>query len=807
MGTIYLSEYPPILYSSENTAFSNRGDVCRCYKLDLPESYSLSERDLEKIHSIWYKAFKNLPNHSIVLKTDIYRKKNYDTSHLPEKNFLQKETKRHFSGREYMAHESYLHFIYADNRSFLKSPNVKNPFKKVPKLKDIQEYKAKVDNTFNLEVNRTIEYINSTRLIKATALNEKEIDSITNEYFNGFYTDRYTQSKRNGKKYQIGDKKVGAFVINSKKQFPETLSNSIVDENISSADYSFHRGYTDGLGFDLPFDHVYNQVFFISDHQLLKRDIEIKRRNFYGARRLSAENDKASKNLEEHLEEIADDEKVKLIQAHFNLIFFAKSDEELEYNGNQVSKILKELDIKPFYPTGNNLSNIYNNSFFGNISNLNTKNIFSIDLQIALCLINNVSNYKEDKEGIDFNDRLFNIPNRKDIWDDEMALIKARNFFILAPTGEGKSVLAQHKFRQLLDQGYYLVINDLGDSYQKLSALYPKSSLYIKFRNGDPLGINPFYLPDNDLSTRAVNRRQEFCRTLWKRNESISEKEKVSLRKLIKFYYANVDRSHSFVNFYKFIEFLNVKNKIEDIIGDDAQFFDTDEFLHNCSEFMPGEVYGYLLPEKIKSLDIDIRNKNLVVFESDEAKDDPLLISVLLGMSNEVTDRLVWRDKTTRGYVFYDEVAEQLKFANVLSSLGYGYQAIRKQTAGIGIVLQSPTQLPDNEIAASIIDNTQIFYILYNEKGYDHIVKRLKLSKHDHNQLMSITNNFTGERKYSEYLLKRGKHSNIMRLELPPALQYAYLTQGDKHEKIMGLYNEYGDMQQAIKKYMSLKTA
>ena len=130
------------------------------------------------------------------------------------------------------------------------------------------------------------------------------------------------------------------------------------------------------------------------------------------------------------------------------------------------------------------------------------------------------------------------------------------------------------------------------------------------------------------------------------------------------------------------------------------------------------------------------------------------------------------------------------------------YQAIRKQNGAIGIILQSINQLPDNSTSASILENTQVIYSLNNEKGYDEIVKRLNLSSHDLNQLKSIKNNLTGPRKYTEMFIKIGKESNIFRLEVPPEVYAAYLTDGKENEAIMAIYNETGCMEKAIQEFV-----
>ena len=96
-------------------------------------------------------------------------------------------------------------------------------------------------------------------------------------------------------------------------------------------------------------------------------------------------------------------------------------------------------------------------------------------------------------------------------------------------------------------------------------------------------------------------------------------------------------------------------------------------------------------------------------------------------------------------------------------------------------------------------------YSLRNEKGYDDLQKRLNLSSHDLNQLRSIRNRLTGDRKYTEMFIKIGKESNIFRLEVPPEVYAAYLTDGEESYQILKLFQESGNMEQAIQDFLQNK--
>jgi len=96
-----------------------------------------------------------------------------------------------------------------------------------------------------------------------------------------------------------------------------------------------------------------------------------------------------------------------------------------------------------------------------------------------------------------------------------------------------------------------------------------------------------------------------------------------------------------------------------------------------------------------------------------------------------------------------------------------------------------------------------VLYSLRNEKGYTELERRLNLSAHDVNQLKSIRNNLSGERKYTEIFIKIGKESNVFRLEVPPEVYAAYLTDGKENDTIMELFERMGSMEQAIREFIN----
>src|SRR5680860_1914230 len=98
---INLSQHYPIADIRENMIFAGNGNLVLCYRADLPEIYSLSEKDFEDLHGSWFQALKSLPPGTVVHKQDVYRKLPYTPERLPNSTFLEKATYSYFKDREY----------------------------------------------------------------------------------------------------------------------------------------------------------------------------------------------------------------------------------------------------------------------------------------------------------------------------------------------------------------------------------------------------------------------------------------------------------------------------------------------------------------------------------------------------------------------------------------------------------------------------------------------------------------------------------------------------------------------------------
>jgi len=798
MKKINLAAYHPILDIQDHIVFANNGNIVFCYKVDLPEVYSLSESDFEDIHGSWFQAFKSLPVATVIHKQDIYQKTAYNADLIPNTTFLERATHDYFKEREYIQHSSYLFFILPYNNA-LNASKFTNPFRKVEK-----GIHKKLDHTiqeFITSVNDTVGFINNSRKVLLVPLTPSDILTLTNKYFNGFNEGFDTDIQLNKSDIEIGENHFDVLAVNSELCFGDVVQSSKTNDKFTSDDFVSHQGFIDGLGLNLNENHIVNQIIYLDDKHKWRKLLEKKIEELNKSSNFGTQNKVVLKKIEAIVAKINEDDSSRIIRGHLNIIFWSREARELDRITSKIKTEFKELDIVPYYPKGEERKNYFLNSYFCFASNFSNEDLYVTDLKHALCLYINNTNYKSDATGVIFQDRQHNIPVLKDVWDEQKKRIKARNFAIFAPTGEGKSFLANNILRQYFEAGVRLVIIDLGGSYSKFAKLYPNDHIILRYEQGKNLGINPFYISSiEDLTPERLEDLSIFLLELLASGKETTKAEEVAIKKVLRYYYqSGVDDSYSLASLYQFVD--DKKDTLIQELKIQEEYFSIYNFLHILSEYVDDGLYSFLFNVS-QDQTYKIEDKRLIVFELDEVKDNKEILSVMLKLIKSAIQRTIWRNRSERGIILFDEFAKQLKFKNVLESVEFYYQAIRKQNGAIGIILQSINQLPNNSTSASILENTQVVYSLRNEKGYAELQKRLNLSSHDLNQLKSIRNNLTGARKYTEMFIKIGRESNIFRLEVPKEVYAAYLTDGKESDAIMAIYKKANNMKEAINTFI-----
>ena len=783
----------------ENFIYGEQGNFAIGYQIKLPEKYSLGEEDYDLINDYWSKALRDLPAGSIFFKQDIFCEDNFNMNTFPNRNFLEKATIKYFHNTPHLAHTTNLFFILPN--TLIKSSRLKNPIRP-PQKKIFVEYDDNIKN-FSTLVKQAIDYLKS---VKMSGNNGFEIYPLSKKYLENYYD--YINSglneyynvdiKNDWNLLRIGNKYSAVLKFPEESKFPDKLTSCKIDSDLSNDKTKFFKNYGDNFGFDLDFTHIYNQIAVIDDHKHHYNEARKNHEYLNKFRKFDNTNEYWSKETEKMLGDMAKhSDTERIVRAHNNIVVFAHNEQDLERRVDLVSERFKDIDIKPERAFGDNLMALYEYSFPLNAHLFVDEHYYIANLEMFSSFIACTGKYNDDKEGLRLNSRLKGmVPVTVDIWDEDKKNIFARNFFILAPTGSGKSFTGNHVISHYYSDGAKQVIIDLGGSYRKLETLFPNDIAYITYKEGENLGVNPFELKTKEeLTTAKIDELVEFIGVHFRREGEITEQERAVLRRIVELYYQNISNGHSLPSFIN--SFIIDKDQIIEHLEIQKEFFNADEFVLLMREFVAGGAYSFLYDDTKESFGTDLYDKKIIVFELDAIRGNKLLLTIMLQLISTTIDKMVWQDKSTRGIILFDEVAEQLKWDGMLRRIQWFYQAIRKQNGSIGIILQSINQLPNNELSNAIIENTQILYVL-GAKDYEPIKNRFGLSDHAYYQMSSLKSDFNGERKYSEFFLLRGEKHQVYRLEVPQEVFWAYQTDGAMNDLLMKIFYEVRNMEKAI---------
>lgn len=147
----------------DGNVIKNRSkDVAVCYRLHLPEIFTMGEPEFDLIHSDFLKALMVLPEGTIIHKKDIFKQKIYNSDNLQTDTYLQKSTADHFKGRIYINHECILSFILPEIPSLRKSYDKLSILTKRNSIAAIEEIEQFINT-----VEQSISVINSSSLLNA----------------------------------------------------------------------------------------------------------------------------------------------------------------------------------------------------------------------------------------------------------------------------------------------------------------------------------------------------------------------------------------------------------------------------------------------------------------------------------------------------------------------------------------------------------------------------------------------------------------------------------------------------------------
>lgn len=784
-----------------NRMLTCQGDVALCYRLRLPECYSLSEDQYDHINEIWRIALKDLPQGTIIMRSDLYDRKPFDVSEMPDKSYIQHEEREHAAKRDTTFDTSFLFIIFSGFRS-AHTTQYQNPFSPISH-KQIQE-EDHAFSVFAAAVDSMYQQLCGSGLIEIEPMTEQEIQDYTRFFFNGFQANFLTDVDASGNCIQAGDHFIGAVSIEHERQFPEVLRTAQPGNTVRVP-----IGIMEDLGINLTIPHIYNQIITISGHAqeygLIKQTLETYSKNLF-----TDEDKDQEERLKIARREISDDLDAMLVRGHTNIIFWGATTMQVKEYRTLVSNYLKQnRDFEPVVPSGPELCNVVFCSHPATISSMNRDSLYLVDIKHVVAMFQHVGGYRDDDEGVYYSDPINHQPLRYDLYDAHKKYVDSRNIAVIGRTGGGKTVNLEkvvESFHNDQKAEYVDIIIDCGGSYDKAARLYHPDDVFIfRYNADDSLGLDPF-----SIGTKMDGERvDDICETLWliiKPGGLPSAEERVSLRKIV-MTYLKVTQFHSWQNFYEW-----VRDNHQEILDNNdirASYFDVSQFLHNGSEWCEEGIYGNIFAHS-NDPTAHLQGKKLLIFELENIKSKPQMLSIVVHLIGIAIRTLVWDQPGKRAFIIYEEFAELMKIEVIFSAVLYQMQAIRKKGGSACIVLQNLSQLALNAgdrykkeggAAKALMQNieTVIFLAGADPSGFEQYSPWF--TDHDRHCVLALKNNYTTAPMYSSFYICRSKKSALMTLCVSPRTYLAFQTEGEICNELGTLYAQTKSMKAAIEHY------
>ena len=241
---------------------------------------------------------------------------------------------------------------------------------------------------------------------------------------------------------------------------------------------------------------VYNQMFFIPNQ---KRELSLldKKKNRH-ASIPNPSNQMAVEDIKQVQEVIAREGK-QLVYAHYNLIVAMDAQKDMQKVTNHLENIFSRQGIHISKRAFNQLE-LFVASFPGNVYRLSQDYDRFLTLSdAALCLMYKerqthgddtpVKCYYTDRQGVP-------MPIDTTGKEGKIKYTNNSNFFVLGPSGSGKSFHMNTVVRQYYEQNTDVVIVDTGDSYEGLCSYF--GGTYISYSKEKPISMNPFKVTETE---------------------------------------------------------------------------------------------------------------------------------------------------------------------------------------------------------------------------------------------------------------------------------------------------------------------
>ena len=488
--------------SETGIIYTKKGDYSAILKMDNPvRKYSADTEGYYEFTSLLASILQVLGEGYAIHKQDIFVRKNFNMSSIAvkdadiKKHFLSDAYFKFFNGRPYIDSETYLTITKRGRTGGLKT------------------YDADKWRDFQVKIQKVYDRLKSEN-IDCRFLNSEECQRYTERFFAvDFKHDIVSMNdfKVESEEIGMGEERLKVYSLLDVDDpgLPGTLrpyadinvNNSVMPQDLLSDLSSLSD--VDTL--------IYNQIIFLPNQ---KREImKLEKKKNRHASIPNPNNQIAVEDITNVLNEVARDGK-QFVYAHYNLIVKTSADKDMQKITNSLENLLARYSMHLSKRAYNQLE-LFIASFPGNCYELNIDYDRFLTLSDpALCLL-----YKErQQKGDDTNLKCYytdrqGVPMPVDVSGKEgkERYTDNSNFFVLGPSGSGKSFFMNTVMRQYYEQDTDIVIVDTGDSYEGLCSYF--EGAYITYSKEHPISMNPFKIEKTEYE-QNFQAKKDFLRNI-----------------------------------------------------------------------------------------------------------------------------------------------------------------------------------------------------------------------------------------------------------------------------------------------------
>ena len=483
--------------------YTKKGDYSAILEMENPiKKYSADTDSYYDFTTLMASVIQVLGEGYALHKQDVFVRKNFDMSRVAAKKkkgskkaFLSEAYFRFFNGREYTEATTYLVITQKGKKG------------------GIHTYDNSKWRDFLVKIQKVSDRLKSGE-INCRFLSAAECKEYADRFFAFDFKNKnisMSDFKVDSEKIGMGNKQIKVYSLldvdniglpgNIRPYTDVSVNNAVISQDLL-ADIDHVPG-VDSI--------VYNQVIFLPNQkrEMMKLD---KKKNRH-ASIPNPNNQIAVEDINAVQTELARNGKI-LVYAHYNLIVQTSSDYDFQKVTNSLENIFARYNIHISKRAYNQLE-LFVASFPGNCFRLNQDYDQFLTLsEAALCLM-----YKERQAVGDdsalkcyYTDRQ-GLPLAVDTSGKEgkKRYTNNSNFFVLGPSGSGKSFFMNTVMRQYREQDTDIVIIDTGDSYEGLCSYF--DGTYISYSKEKPISMNPFKVTDAEYNEN-FGEKKNFLKSL-----------------------------------------------------------------------------------------------------------------------------------------------------------------------------------------------------------------------------------------------------------------------------------------------------